>query len=467
MQAESLKGTDWTLVGLVSAVVFGILLISKGDLMLIGIPALAVLGLFIVIKYVHTLPLIFVVASFLILRNPPGLNIGEVIFYFSALLLIVFVLVPDILKAELKYENKMDVLFFLLYAMVLYGVFLALLNRNSIPTMLVDGSIYAAILGYFPLRKYLSDKSKRDLFLWAVLIVIILVVIRNFVNYRQIIIQATMAWELELARSAVNEIVILLGCVIALVLFSYANNLMKRLFWGGLLTFFLLGLILTQSRGFWITFVLATFVFLYFADTKERVFAISIMSVFFVMVTAVVLIFFYDLLEIIIYGFQTRIMSLFEAGKDVSLGEGVVESRTILQHIWNNPIAGHGLGAEYIRHNMLFGNVYKVSHYIHNGYLFLWFKYGIMGLILMPILYLTMARYAYLCFKYHPIDIYRQVSLGIMSILLPALILNATSPLFTMFDGLFFITICGAFIGSIYEDIKYQVPPIFKAPDHH
>jgi O-antigen ligase len=460
MRIETLKSPDWTIVGVVSAIVLTFLLLSKGSILMIAAPIVVAIGLFLTINYRESLPLVFLVATYFILRNTSGLNIGEIIFYSSMLMLLVFVLIPDILKLDLKYENKIDTLFFLLYGMVLYGVFIGLLQRNSVSVLLIDGSIYAAILGYFPFRKYLSNPKNRDWFLGAVLLIIILVCIRNFVNYRQIIIQATMAWELELARSAVNEIVILMGCVVALVLFSYAKTLTMRISWGVMLTFLMLGLILTQSRGFWVTFALSTAVFLYFADTKERVFAISLISAIFIGVALVVLIFFYDLLEIIIYGFQTRILSLLEAGQDVSLMERVVESRTVMKEVVENPIAGHGLGAQYIRHNMLFGNVYKPAHYIHNGYIFLWYKFGIFGLILMPVLYLTLARYAYLCFKHHSVDLYRQVSLGIMCIILPAMILNMTSPLYSMFDGLFFITLSGAFIASIYEDIKHKVTPL-------
>jgi O-antigen ligase len=451
---------DWPLIGTVSVVSLGLLLIGKGDILPLALFSAMVLGLYLLSGRTYTLPVVFLFSGFFILQNPPGLNLGEILFYAMAGVLLLFVVIPDVMKANLKIENAIDVQFFLLFVMIAYGIGMAFLQRNSMYTMLVDGSIYVAILGYFPFRNYMRDEKRRMIFLWVAFAVIILVCLRNFINYREIVIQATMAWQLELARSAVNEIVILFGCVIVLVLFSYSDSLRKRVAYGGLLGFLLMALILTQSRGFWITFLISTFIFLYFADTKQRVFAISLISTILAVLVAVVVILFYDQMEFIIYGFNTRILSLFKAGQDVSLMERVVEGKNVFQSITENPVAGYGLGKEYIRHNMLFGNVYKNTFYIHNGYLSVWFKFGIFGLILNPLMYATITWYALKCFRQHPIALYRQIALGIACTLPAGLILNMTSPLFTMFDGLFCLTIAGAFVSSIYMDIKDEKPTV-------
>jgi O-antigen ligase len=435
------------------------LLLSQGNLLILAGPAIIALGIYLIITQRNYIPLLFIVGSFFILRNRPGFSIDEVIFYSILSLLLIFVLFPDAIRLQLKLTNKVDYAFLILFGLVLYGLILGFYLRNGITVMLIDGSIYAAIFAYFPFRKYLSSSNNRNLFLITVLILIVFICVRNFLNYQQIILQATMAWELELARAAVNEVLILFGSVVTLVLFSYAKEYKTRLIWGSLLVLFLLGLILTQSRGFWITFVLSTFVFLYFADSKPRFFAVSIISTVLIGVILVVVVFFYDLLELVIYGFQTRILSLLEANQDVSLLERVAESQTVLKLIAENPIAGHGLGSQYIRHNILFGNVFKATHYIHNGYVSLWFKYGLLGLIVMPYLYIITAKYAYVCFKNHVSPLGRQLSLGILCIIPPLMILNMTSPVYVMFDGLLFITISGAYVSTLHEDLQNYSNP--------
>lgn len=456
MHLESAKQPIWIIVVAVFSTVMIASLLSHGDILIVALPALIGVSLYLVFALKNYIPILFLIGSFFILRNSPGFGIDEVIFYASLGLMLTFVLVPDAIRFDLKLTNKLDYAFLMLFVLVLYGVFLGIYLRNSFTVILIDGSIYASILAYYPFRKFISNEKNRNLFLFTVLFLIILICLRNFINYQQIIIQATMAWELELARAAVNEVLILFGCVITLVLFSYAKELKMRAVWGGLLILFLLGLILTQSRGFWITFVMSTFVFLFYADTKQRIFAISIISFVLTGVILVVLVFFYDLLELIIYGFQTRILSLLEANQDVSLLERVAESQTVLKLISENPIAGNGLGSQYIRHNILFGNVYKTTHYIHNGYISLWFKYGVLGLIVMPYLYITTARYAFICFKNHINPLSKQLSLGVLCIIPPLMILNMTSPVYMMFDGLLFITIAGAYISTLYSDIKIQ-----------
>ncbi|MCH8496372.1 MAG: O-antigen ligase family protein [Balneolales bacterium] len=454
MDTRALTLTDFIPVAAVCAFSFVVLIASGGNvLVLLAICALLT-GVLVVVYGHHHLPVVYFGATYFILNNPPGIDTGEIVYYavFTAFLLFSFL--PMLATAQFRFENAVDNMVFTFYLVIGFGIVISILFRDPTTSLIGSGAAFSTIVLYFPLRKYLSNEGNRRIFLMTAFLVIFAVVIRNFVNYRQIVIQATMAWELELARTAVNEIVILFGAVLFLVLFSYSKGFKQRILYGILFIAPFLGLLLTQSRGYWLTFIFAVIIIIFLAGKRERVFAISIIAIIGVTGATIAVLFFAEEVQFVLAGLTERFSTLGATSQDLSLMERVAESQTVWEAIKSRPITGYGMGGQYLRYNMILENTYALSNYAHNGYVAIWFKFGIGGLLVVLTLYFTILLKAYQCFKKHPSALYRQISLAIFTVIAVIFILNNTSPIFIMFDGIFFTIVTAAFIGSIYNDIQ-------------
>lgn len=96
-----------------------------------------------------------------------------------------------------------------------------------------------------------------------------------------------------------------------------------------------------------------------------------------------------------------------ERGSDArtSIGWRVDEQRQVMQAIRQSPLIGLGHGAEYKSvYSSLMKDFGAQLSYIHNGYLFVWLKYGVLGLVAVAILVFTVMRLGVQAYRASPTD---------------------------------------------------------------
>ena len=262
--------------------------------------------------------------------------------------------------------------------------------------------------------------------------------IRNIFNYRELILSAYMDWQAESARDSSNEVILFSGSVFLVSYAIYTKSLLRSVISlvGLMITF--VALILTQSRGYWIAFIVSCISLFLVSDFKTKKKTLILLAIIVTIVSTISALFFYDKLQVIFDALINRFQTIGEGGLDVSLKERLLESIAVIERIYSNPIAGHGFGTTY-RRELLFFNYVEYRTFIHNGYLLVWFKSGILGLILFLSLFFVLIKESYAAIKKSTSVIHKSLSVASFSVLIGLLLVNNTSPQFFHFDSLLIV----------------------------
>jgi O-antigen ligase len=214
-----------------------------------------------------------------------------------------------------------------------------------------------------------------------------------------------------------------------------------------ILLFFSLSLVLTFSRGYWIGTLVGIVVLFLLARPSERrrlgfltvIGVCGSIGLMFLVFPSI----FVDLVVTVV----NRFFSSALAFEDVSVTNRFAESRAVWQLISANPIAGAGLGSEIAFYHLL-RRATQHTFYIHNAYLYLWFKFGIVGLIVFLTAFLSKIRVGITWLANCGNDARRVSVMAAVAILVAMLEITITSPQFYARDSILIITICWATIGS-------------------
>jgi O-antigen ligase len=270
-------------------------------------------------------------------------------------------------------------------------------------------------------------------------------VIYKITNYQEILINSTLNWQFERARVSGDESIILSGVIIFLCLSLNSKKLFQNLIW--LSSFFLsvIALIITQSRGFWLAMILCCLVVFFLSNRTEKIKMLSIAAISSSAVLFFAVIFFSEYIELISKGLLDRFSSISATQLDTSLLERVKETRVIWDKILKNPISGYGFGTNYIR-EYIFYNHFIPTTYIHNGYLSVWYKFGLFGLLTflsLSVLIIYKGNKALILVKSHNT---KSMLIASISLIFGLLLVNITSPQYYSFDGMLLIGLIAAFI---------------------
>lgn len=396
------------------------------------------------------LVLAYILLCITFLENDPGIQPIELPFYVCSSILILYNII-EILRGDILITTFIDKLYLAIILLVPFGIVLGILNGSSLYLAFGETTYLLGLFVYFPLRKNLNSQSfKRALYI-IIIIIIAYVLIRNFLNYRQIIIQAVATWQTEKARVPSNEFVIMFGALLfmgaALITKIRIHQLIFTLVFMALLG----GLILTQSRGYWLAFFLGTLTIFFVADIKSKTrmaYTFLLLASFSILLAQF---FFYDQFSLILKGLAARFDSIGSGKLDVSLFERFLESKAVLKEIFHQPLSGYGMGVTYTK-QFVFYNYYAETSYIHNGYLGTWFKFGLFGLIIFPVLWVSLIIKSTQIFRSTNCKITKVAMLSIAGTISGVILVNNTSPQVFNFTSCFFITVFSAIISTINDE---------------
>lgn len=216
------------------------------------------------------------------------------------------------------------------------------------------------------------------IFAWAGLFT----AVRNAILLREILSSAEYAWQVTTkGRVIANEILMAVPALAALAWMMYARHWLHRLVIFGAFLVFLFGLIMTQSRGYWLAFAFGALVFFLLTDGRRRGHLLLLGVGSLVCFVGIGLVFFGDLVSLIFAALIDRIVSLQTASsQDISLVNRFLETKAVWNRIQVNPIVGYGPGVVYSFYDLTIMGT-RTRAFIHNGYIGVWFKYGLVGLL--------------------------------------------------------------------------------------
>ncbi len=269
-------------------------------------------------------------------------------------------------------------------------LFLLLLPFTGILTVVFGGSLKGAaselfslslLALYFPLKETIRAQRRgaRDLML-IVLCVAVMVAARNMLVFRSDLSAATQAWQIATGRIVTNDNLLMVGSAFGLTLVLFARRWWSLgLSLGGFVVAFA-GLALTQSRGYWMAFVLAVGVVFLLVDQriKKRLFLFAVLGIGALICTGFLLYGAY--MELLLEGFVLRLTSIGSAiTTDISLVNRFREAVTVMDHVLRNPVLGYGMGVSYLFYDLAHQST-DFDALVHNGYVGLWYKFGLWGL---------------------------------------------------------------------------------------
>lgn len=395
------------------------------------------------------LPLLFVLISITILENSPGIQPIEVPFYIVSGITILYLFV-ELVTGRFVIETNLDRLFLFFLCLLPVGVIVGIINGASPYLAVGETTYFFGVLAYFPLRKHLN-KRQFELILTSIIgLIIVYVLVRNIINYRQLIVQAILSWQAEKARVAANEVILMIGALFCLSSAALAKARVKQFFFTLCFILFLGGLILTQSRGYWLAFAFGALLIFYSINGSGK---LRILLTFLLLSSSSIIIaniFFSDFLNVIVNGLLERFSTLGSTKLDISLQERVLESETVFKMMLSNPIAGYGFGYTYTK-KILFYSFFEETSYVHNGYLAIWLKLGLLGLITNLSIWIVSIRNSIKLYRTSATEKTQVISLTILGSVFGIMVVNMTSPQVLTFESTLFVTIFCAYVSSRME----------------
>jgi O-antigen ligase len=214
-------------------------------------------------------------------------------------------------------------------------------------------------------------------------------------------------------------------------------------------------LIITKARGYWIDAAFGIFILMLIIERHHKLRLSALISIGPIVAFALITLAFGNLGFLLIEGVIDRFSTLETAAvTDISLVNRFNEAAHVWDKIQRNPFLGYGLGAEFSFYNWIYRST-LTGTFIHNGYVALWFKLGLPGLLLMIIFWWSTALKGYMIYAQGSCpDKYRMIALA-ASVSLISIFpsVNTSSPFF-MDDQMLSMTILAGLCTGLYERVR-------------
>jgi hypothetical protein len=419
---------------------------------LIALLPLGMLLLYVISRIQGGYILAYLLLCITFLENSDGIQIIEIPFYIANLFLVIYT-VTELIRGNLTISGKLDVLALFFLLLIPYALIMGILNGGTPYLAIGESTYFFGLLIYFPLRKHFADDNFRKLLFCVLGIIVIYAFVRNVVNYRAIILSAVLPWEAENARAAANEFLFLSSSIFFVALAAITKE--KHIQLLSTLFFFLAlgGLILTQSRGYWLAFSLSALSLFVLINRNGKVRIISTFLITAVPTILVLQIFFYQELQLVIEGMTNRLLTIFSGTMDWSLKERVLESQQVFDKIVQSPISGHGFGVKFTK-KLLFYDTFIQTSYVHNGYLATWYKFGLPGLLIIYSFWGLLMTYGAKLYRTSNTVTLKAIAISAFSIVIGIALVNNTSPQVLNFESVLFISIIAAYISSNHQELN-------------
>lgn len=397
-------GNAMIIAGFVLGLALALALAFTGSVIYTAALPVTILGA-VAICFFFANPLVNLVVTIvgfaLIASNESGFQVVEVAYaaYLFAVLVVWF-LQYVVIGSENILTEKAD--WFL-------AIFLFLLPATLILTTVFQGDFRVAfselislsmLLIYFPVKHtVVHHKLGPRIMLTTVVLMSAGVALLNSFNYASDLAGATQLWQVAGSRVVVNDCLLMVGALMSLVLLVYAKGLFPVLLSAVALALTFAGLIMTQARGFWLAFAFGSIVLFFIVRTPERIKMLTTGTIVSIVILGIGYVLIGPFLGVILEGITERFGSIATAfTQDLSLVNRFRETGAVLEKIAVNPLIGHGPGVAYVFFDIVHQST-DTDSFVHNGYIGLWYKYGLWGLGLVLYFWYSVVRLGLRAFR--------------------------------------------------------------------
>lgn len=308
------------------------------------------------------------------------------------------------------------------------------------------------LLLYFPVRAII--RTRRDVYkLLGVLAIIGIVMgIIGVATYRERLMTAVFAYQIEHSRVFANEPVNMIFAILGVVVVAYARTRWMFLLGVLLTTSGLLFLIITFSRGAIVSAAGGIILIVMFSGHGRRIMAVLLVSA--VVGSGIVYMMYPNIAKTMATSVGRRLGSVGSTMTDVSFNLRVIEANTILRHyVPFSPLIGHGYGVKYHWYDPTEHR--SMNHtFIHNGYVRLLFKYGY-PLAVLFLLFLVYPLLRILLYWPPKRDqVLHAMVIGAGAYLVTALVNNYVSDMFSHYSGPLNYVICWAILDFANRELR-------------
>ncbi len=359
------------------------LLLWRAPALLSVLPVLLVAGA--VIPYLLRRPFLHLcltlLASVLVLQHKPEIQIEEVLYGLYCFFFLVTWFLNEVVLRRTQIFASREARVLLAFLLLVVALVPLSFMYGGTPYTVVRELHALIMLGFFfPIREAcVRHRHGVRVLLLIALALSLFVVVRNLVLYQSALYNSDQLIGVIQGRVIANDHVLAASSIFTFVFLLHANSLRPALSY--LVPFLLCfsGLLLTLGRAFWLSFVLAL-VFLFFVVERHHKIRIVLYgSTAFVPLLAIGLFFFGDSVSLFLQGLLERLTSVRESfTTDLSMLGRIYENRGAMRAIAQNPVMGHGVGVPFEYHSILSRTTVS-STFIHNGYLYLWYAFGLLG----------------------------------------------------------------------------------------
>ena len=231
----------------------------------------------------------------------------------------------------------------------------------------------------------IEPDSKNELrIFFTIIISAVIVIIWNIIFVKRSIATAVYLYETD--RGAFD-----IGISCFLILFMTSILMMKQRWWQSLLSIFLLlfgfvGLVVSFTRTLYILIFLSMAIVLFLGTKQERKQGALrlLLTLVIAIIIAVPIIYSNRTIRLLLIHFGLRFLTTGHFGTDLSLLNRFSEAANIWKATMLSPILGNGFGARFRTFNII-GYFHQWSGFSHNSYLYIAFKTGIVGALLLCI----------------------------------------------------------------------------------
>jgi O-antigen ligase len=269
-------------------------------------------------------------------------------------------------------------LFFLLYVAAL--VPLSLIYGGTPYTVVRELHALIMLGFFFPIREAcLRYKNGARALLGVAVALSLFVVVRNLFHYQAALYNSDQLIGVIQGRVIANDHVLAASSLFAFVFLLHATSLRQAAGYLGVFLLCFSGLLLTLGRAFWMAFALGVFFLFFVVERRHKVRILVYGSTAALPLLAVGLFFFGNYVNLFLQGLLERLTSVEGSlTQDVSLIGRITEAQGALARIEENPILGHGVGVPFAYRNII-SRTTVTTTFIHIGYLYLWYAFGLLG----------------------------------------------------------------------------------------
>lgn len=277
-----------------------------------------------------------------------------------------------------KVDFAMVVLIVVVNVQTLNGIFLG----SDLGLVQSDWRSLSMLGFYFPIKEVCSryDNGYKIIF-YSIIFMAFIALVRNVLITRTILDSAVYAWQVARVRVTSNEIGMTIGAVLCAAYAADAKRRLPLLLASAGFGAFTVGVVLTQWRAYYVSLAFGLLLLTVLADGTGRRRIMRLVLVGAVLGASLLYLILGDGLTLLALGVLDRLLSIGTATQvDISLINRFLETEAIWGRIKVNPVLGYGLGNEFSFFDLVTRKTWT-KPFAHNGFVSLWFKLGLVGLV--------------------------------------------------------------------------------------